>query len=61
MVTSEVSQEGATGGLTHWATKRLGPADVPVLIEMLGDEESTARIAASGLLTTSGDAAEPAL
>ena len=37
------------------------PADVPVLIEMLGDEDARARVAASGLLTTLGDAAGPAL
>jgi HEAT repeat protein len=37
------------------------PADIPVLIEMLGDEDGKARVAASGLLTTLGDAALPAL
>lgn len=37
------------------------PADIPILIEMLGDEDARARIAASGLLTTLGAAAVPAL
>jgi hypothetical protein len=39
----------------------VGPADIPLLIEMMGDEDARARIAASGLLTTLGDAAVPAL
>lgn len=37
------------------------PADIPVLIEMLADEDGRARVAASGLLATLGDAALPAL
>jgi HEAT repeat protein len=37
------------------------PADIPVLIEKLGDEDGRARVAASGLLVTLGDAALPAV
>ena len=36
-------------------------ADIPVLIEMLADEDGKARVAASGVLTTFGDAALAAL
>lgn len=40
---------------------RVGQADIPLLIEMMGDKDARAKIAASGLLTTLGDAALPAL
>ncbi len=37
------------------------PDDISVLIEMLDDEDGKARVAASGVLTTLGDDARPAL
>jgi hypothetical protein len=37
------------------------PTDIPILIEMLGDDDARAQIAASGLLATFGDATVPAL
>lgn len=41
--------------------RHVTPADISVLIRMLGDESGTVAVAASGLLTTLGAAARPAL
>ena len=39
----------------------VGPDDITVLVELLGDDDGKVRVAASGLLTTLGEPAIPAL